>query len=64
MAKVDIESVIEYLSHDLEKALEAAVMESAPDANVDSRDLFTAFLRRVGNRCAKWEQVPDRYVQA
>lgn len=63
MAQVNIEEIVDYLSTDMRRALEAAVQEVAPRAQFDAHELFRAFRRAVGRKCSTWEQVPDNYVQ-
>lgn len=63
MASVNIEEVIDHLSSEIRRALEDAVQEVAPEAEVDSYDLYRAFKRAVGRKCSTWETVPDRYVR-
>ena len=64
MARVQIEAIVEHLSSDMRRALEAAVNEAAPGARVEPYALFRAFRRAVGRKCRSWESVPDHLVQA
>jgi transcriptional regulator GlxA family with amidase domain len=63
VARVKIEEIVDHLSSEMRRALEAAVEECAPDADIDARDLFRAFKRAVGRKCSTWETVPDHYVE-
>ena len=63
MARVKIEEVIDHLSSEIRKALEASIKEVLPHENVDSHQLFHAFKRAVGRKCSTWERVPDNYVE-
>jgi hypothetical protein len=63
MAKVKIADIIEHLDHDIQRALEAAVQELVPNANLDRNALFRAFLRAVGRKCNTWETVPSSCVR-
>jgi hypothetical protein len=63
MAQVHMEGIVDHLSSEMRRALEAAVEEEIPDANVDAHSLFRAFRRAVGRKCNHWEAVPDQYIQ-
>ena len=63
MARVKIEGIIDHLSHDMKRALEAAIDEVAPSSNIDRDDLYRAFKRAVYRKCSTWEKVPDRYIE-
>jgi len=63
MAQIEIEKIIDYLDRDLRKALGAALLQLAPDANIDERQLFREFRRQVRRKCSTWETVPDQYLQ-
>lgn len=63
MAKVRIEAVISSLDYEMKQALEEALLEVAPGADVDCQHLYSAFLRQVGYKCSTWETVPDRCVE-
>jgi len=62
MARVKIEEIISYLDGDIQKALEAAVKQVAPQSEIEGGTLFRAFVRAVGRKCSTWERVPDHYV--
>lgn len=62
MAKVKIEGLLDHLSDDMRRALQAALEDVAPDAKIDAGELFRAFHRQVGRQFHTWERVPDRYV--
>jgi hypothetical protein len=64
MARVKIEDVVDHLSTEVRRALEAAVAEEIPDAEFDSHALFRAFRRSIGRKCSTWETVPNHYVDA
>jgi hypothetical protein len=63
MAQVKIEDIVEHLSSEMRRALQAAVEEVHPGAQVDPHALFRAFRRAVGRKCNTWEQVPDQFIQ-
>ena len=63
MAHVQIEQIVDHLSHEMRRALEDAVRETAPNVKIDAHALFRAFSRAVGRKCNTWEQVPDQYVR-
>lgn len=62
MARVKIEEIIEHLDSDMKRALEAAVKECFPDAQVERQRLFKAFVKQVRKKCGTWENVPDRCI--
>lgn len=63
MVRINIESVVEGLDYDLKRALEAAVKEAIPGAEVNRNTLFRAFRRAVGRKCSTWVTVPDSCVR-
>lgn len=63
MAMIKIEDVLDHLSMEMRKALEAAISDVLPDAVVDSRQLSRSFRRAVGRKCNTWERIPDHYVR-
>ena len=63
MARVRIESIVEHLSSEMRRALEDAVNETLPEAEVDAHALYRAFRRAVARKCNIWESVPDTYVE-
>lgn len=63
MARVKIEEVVDHLRSEMRRALEDAVKECVPEADVDAHDLFRAFKRAVRRKCSTWERVPDQYVE-
>jgi hypothetical protein len=63
MARVRVEDIVDHLSSQMRKALEAAVREVHPNAAIDPHALFRSFRRAVGRKCNTWEQVPDRCVE-
>jgi hypothetical protein len=63
MAQVQIEEVIDHLSHEMKAALEKAVNDVLPRAEFDRNELFRAFRRAVGRKCNEWEEVPDSHVR-
>jgi hypothetical protein len=62
MAQVNIEEVVDHLSSDFRRALEATIRAKIPNAQFDPHDVFREFVREVGRKCRRWEQVPDRHV--
>lgn len=63
MASVKMEEIVDHLSTEVRRALENSVRQVAPDARIDSYELFRAFRREIGRRCSTWEKVPDHYVE-
>jgi hypothetical protein len=63
MARIKIEEILDSLSSEITKALEDAVRQVLPEADVDRRNLFRAFKRGVARKCSTWERVPDQYVE-
>jgi len=63
MAQIKPEPIVEHLSSQMRRALEAAVSEVIPDVEFDSYELFRAFKRRLRSKCQIWERVPDQYVK-
>lgn len=64
MARVKIETIIDHLAPEIERALEATLRAAAGDAEIDPRRLFIAFSENVRRQCRTWEKVPDRSVHA
>lgn len=64
MARIRIESIVEYLAHDMKNSLESAVKEQLPNATIDKNSLFRSFKKAVGRKCSKWMAVPDNYVDS
>lgn len=62
MAQVQIENVLEHLEQGLKAAMDSAIRSTAPNAKIDSGELFRAFVRAVGQRCG-WETVRDQDVR-
>jgi len=63
MARIKFFRVVEHFEDDITPALEDAVRDAAPNANIDRRTLFQAFSRAIDNRFALWSRVPDKYVE-
>lgn len=63
MARVKIQSIIEYLDNDIRIALNDAVKNVAPESNIDSYELFRAFNRSISRRFSTWVRIPDRYIE-
>lgn len=64
MARVKMQSIVEHLSTQMKRALEAAVQDVDSDSEIDRSELYRAFKRAVGRKCSTWETVPDSYVDA
>lgn len=64
MARVKVEAVIDHLSSEFRKALEAAVRRQIPGAQMNTHQLYRDFLREVGRKCSTWERVPSGSVEA
>lgn len=62
VAKIKAGEIIEHLAPQLRRALEDAVAQTMPGANIDTQEFFKIFRRAVGRKCRAWEQVPDSYV--
>jgi len=63
MAQIKIEDVIDHLSYEMKRALEAAVQDVAPNADIDRNELFRSFRRAVGRKCNTWVDVPSQLVK-
>jgi len=63
MARVKIQKIIEHLDYDMKRALEDAISEVLPQANVDRDELYRAFRRAVGRKCSTWVNVSDNDVE-
>jgi len=63
MARVRIQKIIERLDYDMKRALEDAISEVLPDADVDRDELYRAFRRAVGRKCSTWVNVSDNDVE-
>lgn len=63
MARIKPQDIVDELSSEMRRALEAAVEETIPDAKFDSHTLFKAFKRAVGRKCGTWERVRDSSVE-
>jgi len=59
MAQVQMERLVDHLSPETRRALEATVSEVLPSAWFDAHELFRAFRRAIGRKCGTWESVPD-----
>lgn len=64
MAEIEIEEVIDHLSHDMRRALTVAFAETLPDVEVDIRQFFRSFKRGIRRKCLTWEEIPNRLVKA
>jgi hypothetical protein len=63
MARVNIEQIVDHLSSEMRRALEAAVRTNIPQATFEPLELFREFRREVGRKCNTWEPVPDEFVE-
>lgn len=63
MARVKIQSIIEHLDYDMKRALENAVENVLPNANIDRSELYREFRRAVGRKCSTWVDVSDQDVE-
>lgn len=63
MARVRVEDIVDHFGTEFRSALERAVTEVVPNANVDRYALFRAFKRAVRRKFSTWERVPDTYVE-
>ena len=63
MARVKIQSIVEYLDYDMKRALEDAVSRALPEADIDRSELYREFRRAVGRKCSTWVNVPDHDVE-
>ncbi|HNW98003.1 MAG TPA: hypothetical protein PKK00_06300 [Bacteroidales bacterium] len=64
MARIKIDSIIDYLDTDLRKALEETIKQHFSDENFDNRELFRTFKRNVSKKCSSWEEVPDHFIDS
>ena len=64
MARVRVEAVVEHLSSEFRKALDAAVRRQLPGAQFNAHQLYRDFRREVGRKCSTWETVPGSSVEA
>jgi hypothetical protein len=62
MARIKIEDVIDYLDHDMKRALDETVKRHFPGAEYNKNALFRDFKRAVYRKCSTWETVPDHLV--
>lgn len=63
MARIKLQETLEYLYEDIQPALADAVKEALPDAQVESRLIYRAFLKAVGKRQRDWVRVPSGLVE-
>jgi translation initiation factor 2 alpha subunit (eIF-2alpha) len=64
MAEVQMDEIVNHLRSEMRRALEDAVREVAPNAQIDFHELYRSFRRAVRRKCNQWEQVPDDYVRS
>lgn len=63
MARVKMEEIVDHLSSDMKRALEATIREVYPNAQIDRSQLYRSFRKNVRRKCGTWENVPDSYVE-
>ena len=63
MVKINIQSIMEGLDHDMKRALEEAVEEVYPDLYVDKDKLYKAFRRAIRRKFSTWVNVPKGCVE-
>lgn len=63
MARIKLESIIEYHDSDIRRAIDDAVNNVTNSNDIDSYELFRAFKRSVSRRFSTWVRVPDQYVE-
>ncbi len=64
MVRVNVQSIVEYLSSDMRKALEEAVVRTVdPEPEFDRDELFREFVVAVGRNCSTYSSVPDLCVR-
>lgn len=63
MAKVQIEEIVDHLSHEFRRALKVTLEEHFPDQYFDERAIFRTFKKQVYRKCNIWEDVPGQYVR-
>lgn len=63
MARVKADEIVDHLSREFTRALEATFAIHAPNVQIDSRQAFRDFKREVYRKCSVWESVPDQYVE-
>jgi len=63
MAQILIEDVIDHLSSEMRRALEATLEEHFPNSDFDSYEVFRTFKREVYRKCSVWENIPNNLVK-
>jgi len=63
MTRVKIQSIIEHLDHDMQRALVDAVSHVYPDVKINRAALYRAFTRAVGRQCSTWVPVREQHVE-
>jgi hypothetical protein len=64
MAQVKLEEILDHLDSEVKAAFAIALHEVAPNADIDHRVFFKAFVRAVRRKTSTWETVPDHYVES
>ncbi len=62
MARINVERVIEKLEHEFKTGLKTALVNVAPDKEVDSNLLFKEFKKQVVKNCKQWEYIESNAV--
>jgi hypothetical protein len=64
MARIHVERVLDSLDSDIRRAMQSAVDNEAPDAEIDASGLARAFRRSLVRRLNTWQKVPTNAVEA
>ncbi len=62
MARINVERVIEKLEHEFKTGWKTALVNVAPDKEVDSNLLFKEFKKQVVKNCKQWEYIESNAV--
>lgn len=62
MTQINLHAVIDHLQHDIMRALENALENVIPDAEIDRNALYKEFRKAVHRKCPPWAIIPDQYV--
>ncbi|RYE13293.1 MAG: hypothetical protein EOP45_21420 [Sphingobacteriaceae bacterium] len=63
MAQINIEDIVDHLSYEMKRALEATLEEHFPGRDFDRNAVFKTFKKKVSQKCSTWESVPDDLVE-
>jgi len=63
MARIKVNSTIEWIGYKLKSALEEAVHNTVPEAQFDKDMLWKEFIAEINKKCSIWAKVPDSYIK-